>query len=351
MGSEMCIRDRLGLNGKDALKVFGVYRDPDVVFDEKSMMSLAGRPVTRGHPKSGVSADSWKELTVGQMGGVIKRDGEHVVAPMAIMDSSAVQEVMSGARGLSAGYTVGITAADGVAADGTPYQFKQSGELRFNHVAYLPDNNPRAGNTRIGDSWATPVIDCEPGKSPTNPTKGVSDMELKPVVLGDKAFQVAATDAAAIEQFRNDMLKKVADAESAKKESDSEKDKEIGRLTAELKTAQDAAESMDVDKLAAERAELIAKVKSLDASIETLGKSGADLRKAAVQSKLGDAAVANRNADQIEGMFEAIAASAPANPVAVAIKSGVKTVGDSATALNDAQNGYHARLTRQHKEG
>ena len=329
----------LGLKGMDALKVFGVYRDPDVVFDEKSMMSLAGRPVTRGHPKSGVSADSWKELTVGQMGGVIKRDGEHVVAPMAIMDSSAVQEVMSGARGLSAGYTVGITAADGVAADGTPYQFKQSGELRFNHVAYLPDNNPRAGNTRIGDSWATPVIDCEPGKSPTNPTKGVSDMELKPVVLGDKAFQVAATDAAAVEQFRNDMLKKVADAEAAKKKSEDEKDEEIGSLKVKLKKAEDAA-VIDVDALVAQRSALVAQVKALDAAIDVTGKTDADLRKAAVVSKLGDAAVAGLGDAEINGMFKALALSAPAarNPVADALKHGVQSVGDEATKMQDSWN-------------
>ncbi|MDR2881451.1 MAG: DUF2213 domain-containing protein [Azoarcus sp.] len=140
----------LGLTGDDAAKVFGVFRDPDAVFDEGSMMSLAGRPVTRGHPEGAVTADNWKELAKGQVAGVIRKDGEHVVAPMAIMDAAAAAEVERGARSLSAGYTCELIADSGTAATGEAYQFRQS-KIRFNHVAYLPDNNPRAGNTRIGD--------------------------------------------------------------------------------------------------------------------------------------------------------------------------------------------------------
>ena len=331
----------LGLKGMDALKVFGVYRDPDVVFDEKSMMSLAGRPVTRGHPATGVSADSWKELTVGQMGGVIKRDGEHVVAPMAIMDSSAVQEVMSGARGLSAGYTVGITAADGVSADGTPYQFKQSGELRFNHVAYLPDNNPRAGNTRLGDAWVTPVVDYVPGSSPTT-REGASKMELKPVVLGDAVVNIAVGDVAAIEAYKQGMTKNLADAVAAKKKVEEDKDEEIGKLKAELKTAKDAA-VIDVDKLVADRTALIAQVKAVDAGIDPAGKSDGDLRKAAVRAKMGDAAIADASDAEISGMFKVLAASGGSrNPVADALKHGLQSVGDEAAKMQDSWNKANA---------
>src|SRR5690606_28908750 len=147
----------IGLTGDDANKVFGVYRDPEAVFDQDSMLSLAGRPVTRDHPAGGVNATNWKDLAKGQVGGVIRRDGDHVVAPMAIMDAVAAKEVHNGARSLSAGYTAEIIADAGVSPEGVPYQFKQSGPIRFNHVAYLPDNNPRAGNTRIGDATQTGV--------------------------------------------------------------------------------------------------------------------------------------------------------------------------------------------------
>ncbi|MDZ7905217.1 MAG: DUF2213 domain-containing protein [Cypionkella sp.] len=119
----------LGLTGDDAHKVFGVYRDPDVVFDEASMASLAGRPVTRDHPSVMVGAENWRDLAVGVMGGKVVRDGQHVVASMAIMDARAADEVESGARSLSAGYTSQIIKDSGVSPDGTPYQYKQGGPL------------------------------------------------------------------------------------------------------------------------------------------------------------------------------------------------------------------------------
>jgi hypothetical protein len=219
----------IGLTGDDANKVFGVYRDPDVVFDADSMASLAGRPVTRDHPPAGVTADTWKALSVGAMGGRVVRDGDHVVASMAIMDSDAALEVERGARSLSAGYSVNVVKDSGTAPDGTPYQFRQAGPLRFNHVAYLPHNNPRAGDTRIGDgyrSWGdAPVKDARPGSKPTTPKGGLMpDSQLKTVVLGDSAVQVLVSDAILIEQFKKDCVKAIADAEAAKEAAEAKAD-------------------------------------------------------------------------------------------------------------------------------
>lgn len=343
----------LGLTGDDESKLFGVYRDPDVVFDEKSMLSLAGRPVTRGHPQSGVNADNWRELTVGQVGGTIKRDGEHVVAPMAIMDGAAVKEVMAGARGLSAGYTVDVEPSEGVAEDGTPYQFRQAGALRFNHVAYLPDNNPRAGNTRIGD-------ERKPGREPnTKSEKGdlMSDA-LKTVVLGDKAVQVAITDVAAIEAFKVDAAAKLADAERAHAEAIAAKDaeiatksEEIGTLKADLKKAQDAApKPEDLDKMVADRAALVTVVKAIDAGIEPAGKTDADLRKAAVKAKLGDEMVQDASDAEIAGMFRAIAKdAADSDQFAAAVKDGVKTSATADKAANDAYAKMVADMQSAHR--
>jgi len=335
----------IGLTGDDASKVFGVYRDPDVVFAESSMMSLAGRPVTRGHPPAGVTADNWKDLSVGQVGGVIKRDGEHVVAPMAIMDASAAKEVASGARSLSAGYTVGITKDEGISPSGEPYQYRQSGELRFNHVAYLPDNNPRAGNTRIGDGWgAAPVNDTQLGDKPATVNKGGRMPDsTKAVILGDSVVQVAVSDALLIEQFKDASAKALADAEAKFNSTIAAKDEEIGKLKAELADAKKAAE-IDVDALVAARTELVAQVKAIDAKIEAKGLSDAELRKAAVAAKLGDEMVKDASEAEISGMFKAIAKDAkPADPVGEAFKYGVK----DADPINDAQAGYVARLTRQ----
>lgn len=299
----------LGLMDDRASQVFNVYRDPNVVFDENSMLSLAGRPVTRNHPDKPVTAANYKELTVGQIGGTIKRDGEHVVATMAIMDAASVKEVMDGARSLSAGYTVEIVAEDGVTPDGEPYQFRQAANLRFNHVAYLPDNNPRAGNTRFGDdagsSW---------GRAPLT-TKQVDDMKgktmsdtLKAVVLGDAVAHVPATDAAIVEKFKADMAKKIFDMESEYKSESDKKDKEAAEKDAELKKMKDEAlTDAQIDARVEARADLLATAKAIVSDVETKGLSDAAIRKAVVAAKLGDDAVKDRAEAYVDAHFDILA--------------------------------------------
>lgn len=329
----------LGLTGDSAAKMFGVYRDPDVVFDEASMMSLAGRPVTRNHPPKGVTAESWKDLAVGQMGGTIKRDGEHVVAPMAIMDAAAVKEIKDGARSLSAGYTVEIKAADGVASDGTPYQFKQAGQLRFNHVAYLPDNNPRAGNTRIGDGshqWgATPITPSAKGND-------IMSDALITVVLGDKAVSVSAADKATIDAFKADAQTLAANAKALHDAAITAKDDEIAKLEA----ARDAAagkvlSDADLDKRVADRADLIAVAKTIHADVKTAGLSDADIRKGVIIAKLGDTMTDKPDA-YIDARFDILAEDAAnADPFADAMKGRIITN----DGLSDADKAYRDNLT------
>lgn len=295
----------LGLTGDDAGKTFGVYRDPEAVFDEASMASLAGRPVTRDHPADGVNAATWKDLAVGSVGGKVLRDGEHVVASLAIMDATAAAEIEAGARGLSAGYKTNIIADSGVAPDGTPYQYRQAGPIRFNHVAYLPNNNPRAGNTRIGDSagkWG-----ASPKPESSKKEDKMSDA-LKTVVLGDKAAQVAAVDAPIIEQWKADAAKAMADKDAKYKGDLDEKDEEIGNLKADLKAAKDALpEAGDLDKMVADRAALVTTVKAIDAKIEPTGLTDAELRRKAVASRYGEDAVKDASDAEVKGMFTAAA--------------------------------------------
>lgn len=328
----------LGLTKDEAGKVFGVYRDPDVVFDEKSMLSLAGRPVTRGHPPGEVNAGNWKDLAKGAMGGVIKRDGEHVVASMVVMDAASGKEVMDGARFLSAGYTVSVVRDEGIAPDGTPYQFRQAGDLRFNHVAYLPDNNPRAGNTRIGDAWR------DKGLAPITPSKKEDVMSdaLKTVVLGDKAVQVAVTDVAAIDAFRAETAKTLSDTKAAHAAAIAVKDEEIGTLKADLKKAQDSIPTPEaMSKMVADRAALETMVKTIAKDVKTEGVSDADIRKSAVAAKLGDDMVKDASDAEIAGMFKAIAKDAStADPVRAALLNR-----DTTIKTNDnGQAGYEQRL-------
>jgi hypothetical protein len=318
----------LGLTGDDANKPFGVYRDPDAVFDSASMLSLAGRPISRNHPLNGIKADNWKALSRGQMGGVIRRDGEFVVAQAAIMDAAAVQEVLGGARSLSAGYTANVVAADGVAPDGTHYQFKQVGPIRFNHVAYLPDNNPRAGSTRIGDQRA--ADDRGQLALPLNErdTTMALDANLKTVVVD--GFSISTTDqgAQAIDRLQKqltDALKATTDAAAIHTTAIATKDTEIGRLKGQLKTAEDKIPTpAQLDALVAGRVAVITAAKALDKDVKTDGISDSDIRKAVVTKVMGDAAVKDASDATITGMFMALtkdATAAGSDPLRDAIRT------------------------------
>lgn len=327
----------LGLTGDDANKWFGVYRDPDVVFDSDSMMSLAGRPVTRNHPKDAVTADNWKQLAKGQMGGVIRRDGEHVVAPMAIMDSVAVKEVMNGARCLSAGYTVDVVPAVGTAPDGTPYQFKQAGQLRFNHVAYLPDNNPRAGNTRIGDqSHLGDQGAPETGQDPAPFHHGDRHMTLKTITVDGLPVETTDAGIAAIEKLRGLLSTADAALATAKTTHDAAlaaKDAELAKKDAEI--ADLKAKVIDgaaLDALVAERASIVAKARALDAKVVVDGKTNAEIKRAV----LGDGAKDKSDA-YVDAAFDLKTADLkPADPLRSTIADANPSGGAPVASIRDA---------------
>ena len=310
--------------------VVRVLRSEKEVFDEASLRTITRLPVTIDHPKEHVTADNWSKLSVGEVGDAYATEPEWIVVNPMIKDAAATKAAKTTHKQISMGYTANIVEyGDKAIAD-----FEQK-EIRYNHLALV--SKARAGEmARIADSWGVcPVTDYDPGNSPST-RKGASDMELKPVVLGDAVAQVAVGDIAAVEAYKVTMTKKLADAEAAKKAAEDKKDEEIGELKAKLKKAEDAA-IVDVDALVAARSALVAQVKAVDAAIEVAGKSDAELRKLAVKSKLGDAAIADASDAEISGMFKVLAAGAgKSNPVADAISTGVKTVGDQATAMQDA---------------
>lgn len=336
----------IGLTGADASRVIGVYRDPDVVFAEDAMASLAGRPVTRNHPAEGVTADNWKDLTVGQMGQVIKRDGEHVVAPMAIMDAKAVREVQNGARSLSAGYTVEIVKDAGVSPDGQPYEYRQAGALRFNHVAYLPDNNPRAGNTRIGDDRAKAPSPKQTGDRPMTDN-------LRKVVIDGISIETTDQGAEALTKLQ----KQLTDADAAKAKADADhaaalaaKDADLAKKDAELDALKGKVlDASALDAAVQARGDLIVKAKAICADVKTDGVADADIRKAVVIAKRGEK-VKDQSQAYFDAAFDILADDVAGLDVQRSALSGLTSVKTDDSALADAQAAYVDRLTRKQKE-
>lgn len=324
--------------------VVRVYRHADEVFAKDSLASITRLPVTVDHPAEEVTAANWQQLAVGEVGDAYATEPEWIVVNPMIKDAGAAKAARTTHQEISMGYSAAIVPArDGLEAD-----FEQRG-IRYNHLALVPKG--RAGEmARIGDSWgASPVQDFQPGISPKS--KGGLMPDMKTVVLGDKAVQVADTDVALIEQYKTDMARKLTDAESKHAAAIAAKDEDIGKLRADLATAQ-AAANIDVDSLVAARSELVGQVKAMDASIDPKGKTDAELRKAAVLAKLGDSIVKDASDAEITGMFKALAKdAATTNPVATALRHGVVNVGDAQSladkALATANADLNAWRTKQ----
>lgn len=322
--------------GRPDLGAVGIYRDSSEVFAKRSLDTFSRLPITVDHPASDVDATNWRDLAVGTTGDEVLRDGEYLKIGLKITDAAAVKAVRDGKRELSVGYSAEIVWQDGVAPDGTPYQAVQK-NIVANHIAIVSAG--RAGSqARIGDSWgASPIQDFKPGNTPKTEKGGHMTDTLKTVVLGDQAVQVAVTDVAAIEQFKASSAQALTDAKALHDAAIAAKDEEIGTLKADLQAAKDAA-VIDVDALVAARSDLVGRVRAIDANIDPTGLSDADLRKAAVTAKMGDAMVKGASEAEITGMFKAISKDAkPADPVADALRTGVRST-DAATAMVDAQS-------------
>lgn len=337
----------LGITDKDVIRV---YRPEEAVFSKDAIKTYAGVPVTIGHPRENVTEKTWRDVAVGEVGDEVLRDGEFVRVPMTLRDGKAIESVEGGVRELSMGYDAQLEFRDGVSPAGEPYDAVMSG-FRMNHVAIVPV--ARGGSElRIGDgadSWgASPVTIADRKGSE------MSDIKLRTVVVGDEAVNTTDEGARAIEKLKAEVVSrdaKITANDKAHTDAIAAKDEEIGKLKADLKTAQDAAK-IDVDKLVADRAELVEAVKAIDARIETAGKSDADLRKAAVAAKLGDEMVKDASEAEVLGMFKAIAKdAAAADPVADAIRTGIKpAVTDAATQAQDAWDQSVTDLNAWRKE-
>lgn len=322
--------------------VVRVNRPESEVFSDKSLNTLTRLPATVDHPAEQVVSDNWSKYAVGDVGDAYARDGEWVVVNPMIKDARGVEAAQTTHKEISMGYTANIV----VAADKAIADFEMQ-DISFNHLALVPKG--RAGEqARIGDAWgASPVADSQTGSTPKTRESG-GHMTTKTVVLGDKAVQVLAEDAAEVEQFKTASTKALADAKAEHKTAIEAKDEEIGTLKADLAAAK-AAAVIDVDKLVADRSALVTQVKAIDAKIDPTGKTDAELRKAAVASRLGDEMVADAGESEINGMFKAIAKDAkPADPVRDAFSRGVTA--NDADIVDTAQAAYVARLTRQTKE-
>ena len=273
-GIQVYRASELGLVGDHMVKVM---RPVESIFHKDSLASLAHAPVTMDHPTEQVTAENWKDLAVGEVSTEVLRDGEFLALNIFLKDAGAINAVNGGKSEISAGYV-----ADMTPSDNPDYDFIM-GAPKYNHIAIV--DQARAGSqARIGDdvtNW---------GASPQPTEKETRMTDLIKVMVGDKAVQVAATDA--------DFIAKMVKDHQAALDA---KDEEIGSLKAECADAN-------------------AKVLS-DEAIDALVKDRADAlaRREAVRAKFGDDAVKDASDAEIKGIYSVMDTLSKSDPVRKAL--------------------------------
>lgn len=350
-GIQVYTRKELGLQGDG---VVNVYRPPEVVFSKDSLATFAGKPVTLGHPSVPVTADNWKDLAVGAIGEDIARDGETVRVPIALMDAAAIGLVEQGLREISMGYSTPVTMEDGVTPDGIPYQAKQTGPIRINHLAIV-------SQARGGADLKIPLGDSKWGASPVIQQKDEKPMHR--IVIDGLTIEVGDQAREAIVKLQGqlaDATKQLSEAEATIAAKDTElaqKDAELGAKDEAIEQAKKAIPSGPaLDALVAERAAILDAARAVAPDLKTDGMSNVEIKKAVVRKSLGDSVVDGKLAGKSEAYvdsyydanFDILTADRKATQeMADGLAGARPTLGDAARLEDEAYSATLKRFNRK----
>lgn len=148
------------------------WRPPESVFAPESLDTLGSIPVTVGHPPAGVTPQNFRQLSVGHVSDA--PSGRRADGPVEWLDTAAVVNDAATLKRIelppsdpnalvevSMGYLADVIPESGTTPGGEHYDAKQT-NIRFNHMALLPQGHARAGSgARLrldGNQEPTPML-------------------------------------------------------------------------------------------------------------------------------------------------------------------------------------------------
>lgn len=181
----------------------------------------------------------------------------------------------------------------------------------------------------------------------------MSDIKTRTVMVDGLSVETTDAGAQAIDKLQRDLQASrsaFADAGTAHTVAIAAKDAEIAKKDAEIdslkgKVVTDAA----LDERVQRRANLIADAKAIH-DTDYAGKSDADIRKAAVVAKLGDAAVAGKPEAYIDARFDILVEDAKKDPVVRALRGGAQPAQMTDSGYTQSVNDLDYRTRNQKKE-
>ena len=301
------IQDYAGADlGHPELDRVRVYRPEDQVFHKDAMKTLAHRPITLGHPKEMVDSKNWRKLAIGMSGDEVARDGDFIRVPMLIMDTDALDG--TDAKELSVGYSSEIVWKAGMTMDGVEYDAIQR-NIRANHIAVV--TQARGGpKLRLGDRGEPPMVDRE------RITKTISVDGIDLVIPETEAAVVSRTlsrmgdevtklkgDITTVTKSLNDSTANITKLQKDIETKDGEivalkKQVEDSKLTPAILEAAVATRTAVIDSAR----------KVLGNTYTGAGKTEAQIKREAVEKKLGDHAKALDTDARVDGAFLTITA-------------------------------------------
>ena len=128
----------LGITDVAPDTILKIYRSPETLADAAE--SFEDCPLTMGHPPisqypKGVTADNWKELSVGHINRVKVSNGL-MRGSLSVSDAEAVEAVQMGTAELSNSYTCKLTMDGGADPSGAPIDGEQT-DITGNHCAII----------------------------------------------------------------------------------------------------------------------------------------------------------------------------------------------------------------------
>ena len=328
-GHEVDPNNEHGLRDKAVVKV---YRPGDQVFDRASLASFVGKPITDNHPTAPVTRDNWRDHARGTIMGAV-RDGEYVAFDLMLTDGATIDAVEAGKRELSNGYATDLKFEPGNAPDGTAYDAVQT-SITGNHIA-LVDRGRAGSECRISDRFA--VCDANPAR--VAELTATKDEPMKKITLD--GLQVDLSDADAVSAAFDKLQAKVATADKALADAQTEHDKAIAKLDAEVEDLKSkVVDQAQIDALADAKADTVAKAKAVcgDKLPDTAGKTVGEVRRMALDAKGIDCT--DKSDDYIEARFDAL--TADAKTVEGFTPAAIK---DTQTTRDAARAEYIATLT------
>lgn len=141
VGVQKYLGKEIGLQDEAAEQVIEMIRDEADVFNEKSLESFEGKPITLHHPTGKVDSSNYKKFLVGTLKDA-KRKGDDLTGDIVLYDEYTIERVLEKElKDLSLGYRAKIVPL----ADG---RYKQE-DIVINHLAIVEEG--RAERARIVD--------------------------------------------------------------------------------------------------------------------------------------------------------------------------------------------------------